>query len=155
MLGFCSSVEFSSFFSFSNFNFLSLLFFSTFIPLFAFPTVLFLLQLIFNVYKYSLSLHIYSFFLFFLSFPLKIFVSFFFFHCFIPHLPPCFSFVFQFVLKLVLFLTGKYTFWFPLFAGSVYCIFVGQFSLCLWVYMYMHIFFNFNYYLPDFVSKTL
>ena len=38
-------------FLFYNFNFLNLLYFSTFIPLFAFPTVIFPLQLIFNVYK--------------------------------------------------------------------------------------------------------
>ena len=52
MLGFHSSVEFS-FFSFSNFNFKPTIMFSTFIPLFAFPTVLFPLQLMFNVYKSS------------------------------------------------------------------------------------------------------
>ena len=55
-------------------------------------------------------------FFFFLSFPLNIFVSF---HCFIPHLAPCFSLVFQFVLLLVLFLTGRYNFSFPLFTGSI------------------------------------
>jgi len=37
------------------FNFLSLLYFSAFISLFAIPTVLFPLQLIFNVYKSSSS----------------------------------------------------------------------------------------------------
>ena len=40
------------------------------------------------------------------------------FHCFIPHLAPCFSFVFQFVLQ---FSSGRYNFWFPLFAGPIYC----------------------------------
>ena len=44
-----------------------------------------------------------------------------FFHCFIHYLAPCFSFVFQFALQLVLFLTGTYNFYFPLFAGSIYC----------------------------------
>ena len=61
MLGFCSSVEFSFFLSFSLFFFLifkPIIIFSTFIPLFAFPTVLFPLQLIFNVYKSSLSISI-------------------------------------------------------------------------------------------------
>ena len=65
MLGFCSSEEFSFFSLFSFFfNFFSFIFFiilifltyyifSTFIPLFAFPTVPFPLQLIFNVYKSS------------------------------------------------------------------------------------------------------
>ena len=66
--------------SFFNFNFFNLPFFGTFIPLFAFPTVLFPLQLIFNICKSSLStsltLHIYSFFLYFLSFSLNIFVRF-------------------------------------------------------------------------------
>ena len=41
-------------FFFFNYNFLNL-FFHTFIPLFAFPTVIFPLQLIFNIYKSSLS----------------------------------------------------------------------------------------------------
>ena len=64
MLGFCSSVEFSLFFNlffvlfYFYFNFKlfkePIIIFSTFIPLFAFPTLLFPLQLIFNVYK-SLS----------------------------------------------------------------------------------------------------
>ena len=71
------------------------------------------------------------------------------FHCFIPQLAPCFSFVFQFVHKLVLFLTGKYNFLFPLFTRSIYCslFFAGLFCLCSWVYMC--IFHYFNYYLPD------
>ena len=42
-------------------------------------------------------------------------------HCFIPHLAPCFSLVFQFVLYLVQVLTGKYNFLFPLFTGLIYC----------------------------------
>ena len=58
MLGFWSFVEFSSFFFF--FYFFILIFkiyyyFPTFIPLLAFPTVLFPLQLIFDIYKFSLS----------------------------------------------------------------------------------------------------
>ena len=63
-LGFCSSVEFSFFFLFFFllpffflffiiFIFKPIIFFSTFTPLFAFPTVLFPLPLIFNVYKSS------------------------------------------------------------------------------------------------------
>ena len=40
--------------------------FSTFTLLFAFPTVLFLLQLVFNIYKPSLSTSVYYAFLFFL-----------------------------------------------------------------------------------------
>ena len=66
MLGFCSSVEFSFvplfffllpfFFYFFNFNFLNTYYiFSTFIPSFAFTTILFPLQLIVNVYKSSSS----------------------------------------------------------------------------------------------------
>ena len=57
-VGLLSFVVFSFFFSLSlsffNFNFLTYYYFSTFIPLFAFPTALFSLQLIFNVYKSSL-----------------------------------------------------------------------------------------------------
>ena len=34
----------------------------------------------------------------------------------------------------------------------LYFIFVGLFSLCSWVCMYMCIFYYFNYYLPDFVT---
>ena len=119
-LGFCSSVELSYFFLFSSvlfflffiiLIFLTYYIFSTFIPLFAFPTVPFPLQLIFNVYKSSstsLNLHIYAFFSFFPFLSTYLFC----FHIFIHHLAPCFSFVFQFVLYLVLFLTGKYNFYF-------------------------------------------
>ena len=66
------------------FNFLTYYILSAFIPLFAFPTVLFPLQLIFNVYKSSssITLHIYSFFLFF---ALNIFVRF----AFIALFPIC------------------------------------------------------------------
>ena len=72
----------SSIFSplFYNFNFFNQLYFPTFIPLFAFPILLFHLKLIFNVYVFFiylyLTMHSYSFFLFFLSFPLNMFVSF-------------------------------------------------------------------------------
>ena len=50
-----------------------------------------------------------------------------------------FSFVFQLVLKLVLFLTGKCNFLFPLFARSIYCILflLGYFDFayqCICVY---------------------
>ena len=50
-----SSVFFFLFFSlFYDFNFLKpIIYFYTFIPLFAFPTILFPLQLIFNIYKSS------------------------------------------------------------------------------------------------------
>ena len=89
----------------------------------------------------------------FLSFLSSKHICYFCFHCFIPHLAPCFSFVFQFVHKLVLFLTGKYNFLFPLFTRSLlYFIFVGLFSLYSWVYIYMCIFHYFNYYLPDFLT---
>ena len=37
------------------------------------------------------------------------------------HLSPCFISVFQFVLKLVLSITGKYNFLFPLLSWSIYC----------------------------------
>ena len=67
---------FSLFYNF-NFQFLKTYYiFSTFIPLFAFPTVLFPVQLIFNVYKSS-STPLFNFtYLFFLSFPLNVFVNF-------------------------------------------------------------------------------
>ena len=70
-----------------------------------------------------LTLHIYSFFTFFpfLSFLSSQHICYFCFHCFIPNLAPCFSFVFHFVLQLVLFLTGRYNFLFPLLAGSIHC----------------------------------
>ena len=61
----------------------------------------------------------YLFFLSFLSFLLSQHICQFSFHCFIPHLAPCFSFVFQFVFQLVLF--WQISFWCPLFAGSIYC----------------------------------
>ena len=56
MLDFYRSVDFYSFFfSFFNFNFKPIIIYSTFITLFDFPTFLFPLQLIFNIYKSSLS----------------------------------------------------------------------------------------------------
>ena len=80
---FFSLFPFFCFFPFLFYNLHFLVFFkpdifSIFIPLFAFPTVLFPLQLIFNVYKSSSSNSIYFAYLFFLSlfFPLNIFVSF-------------------------------------------------------------------------------
>ena len=61
----------------------------------------------------------YLFFLFFLSFPLNIFVSFVFIALFPTwHLALV---LFSSLCLLVLFLTGKYNFWFPLFTGSIYC----------------------------------
>ena len=89
--------------------------------MFAFPIVLFPLQLIFNVGKSSSSTSNNFAYLDLLSFLPSQHVCQFCFHCFIPHLAPCFSFVFQFVFKLVLFLIDKHNFLFPLFAGSIYC----------------------------------
>ena len=71
----------------------------------------------FFIYLY-LTLYICSFFLFFLSFPLKIFVNF----IFITLFP-------SWHLALVLFsslffnsfCSGRYNFWFPLFTRSIYC----------------------------------
>ena len=92
---------------FYNFKFFKpIVFFSTFIPLFSFSSVLFPLQLIFNVYKSS-HLPLFNFaYLFFLSFLFFLFSQHtcqFYFHCFIPQLTPCSQFVFHFVLQLVLF----------------------------------------------------
>ena len=53
LLQFCRVFLFFFFFSF--FNFLNLLLFFLFVPLFAFPTILFRFQLIFTIYKPSLS----------------------------------------------------------------------------------------------------
>ena len=60
MLGFCSSGEFvvvvsPSLFVILIFNFLNVLLFFYIDSFFAFPTVLFPLKLIFNIYKSSLS----------------------------------------------------------------------------------------------------
>ena len=55
-------------FFFLKFNFLNILCFSTFIPFFAFPTVLFPLQLILNAYKSSSSTSVYFAYLSSLSF---------------------------------------------------------------------------------------
>ena len=92
MLGFCSSEEFAFFFpSFFNFNFFKPIIIFLHLFLFAFPTVLFPLQLIFNIHKSSylpLFNFAYLFFLFFLSFPLNIFLNFIFFALFPNwHLP--------------------------------------------------------------------
>ena len=71
---------------------------------------------------------------------------------------PCFSFVCQFVLRLVLFLTGKYNFDFlclPVqptvlyFSWTVLTLLMGVY---IYVYIYVCIFHYFNYYLPDFVT---
>ena len=70
MLGFCSSAEFAFFFSplFFNFNFFKPIIIFLHLFLFAFPTVLFPLQLIFNIHKSS-YLPLFNFaYLFFLSF---------------------------------------------------------------------------------------
>ena len=102
------------------------------------------------MYINLLHLSLFNFaYLFFLSFP---FLST---YCFSLHLAPCFSFVFQFVLKLVLFLTVQHNFSFPLFARSIYCtLFLLDCFHCSWVYMYISIFHCFNYYLPDFVTAV-
>ena len=71
-----------------------------------------------NLLYLPLSNFAYLFFLFFPSFPLNIFVSF----IFIALFP-------KWHLRLVLFsslcfsyfCSGRYNFWFPLFAGSIYC----------------------------------
>ena len=77
-----------------------------------------------NLYINLLHLPLFNFaYLFFLFFPFLSTYLLFCLHCFIPHLAPYFSFVFQFVLKLVSFLTGKYNFLFTLFARSIYCTF--------------------------------
>ena len=64
----------------------------------------------------------YLFFLSFLFFLSSQHISQFSFHCYIPHLVSYFTFVFQLVLYLVLFLTGRYNFWIALFTVSIYCI---------------------------------
>ena len=107
-----------------------------------------------NLLHLHLFNFVYLFFLSFLSFLYSQYICSFCFHCFIPHLAACFHFVFWFVLKLVLFLTGKYNFFISLVhqVNLLYFIFVELFSLCSWVYMYLCIFHYFNYYLPDFVT---
>ena len=59
-------------------------------------------------------------YLFFLSFPLNIFVSFVFTALF-PTWHLALVLFSSLCLKLALFLTGKYNFWFPLFTSSIYC----------------------------------
>ena len=103
------------------------------------------------MYINLLHLHLFNFaYLVFLSFPLNIFVSF----VFIALFPPdaLLSFCFPACDWVSFVLTSKYNFWFPLFARSIYCVFLGLFSLCSWVCMYMCIFHYVNYYLPDFVT---
>ena len=92
--------------------------FSTFIPLFAFPTVLFPFQLIF-IYKSSLSASI-QFCVSILSFLQSQHIGQLYFHYFMPQLTACFSFVFKFVLFWQ-FCSGRHNFWFPLFTKSIYC----------------------------------
>ena len=98
LLQFCGVFIFSPLFSFFFFFFITLMFnfltyyiFSTLIPLFAFPTVLFPLQLNFNEYK-SVCLPLFNFaYLFFLSFSFSSLLSTYLlilFHCFIPFLAP-------------------------------------------------------------------
>ena len=58
-------------------------------------------------------------YLFFLSVPLNIFVSL----IFMLYSPvvTLLQFCFPVCVQLVLFLTGRYNFWFPFFTGSIYC----------------------------------
>ena len=63
-------------------------------------------------------------YLFFLSLLSSQHICQFYFHCFIPQLAPCFCFP---VSDFSQFCFGRYNFWFPLFAGSIYC------TLCLLV----------------------
>ena len=154
-MGFCSSVGFSFYFPsfffhvliFSllyNFYFLNLLYFSTFIPLFAFLTVLFPLHLsliYINLLHLPLFNFAYLFFLSFLSFLSSRHICQFCFHCFIPHLAPYLSFIFQFVVYLVSFLTGIYNFLFPYKLGQsivLYICWTGL-NLLIGVYVYMYI----------------
>ena len=55
------------------------------------------------------------------------------------------------MFKLILFLTGRYNFLFPLFARSIYCT---LFLLDCFDFAYGYIFHYFNYYLPDFVNQA-
>ena len=79
------------------------------------------------MYRNLLYLPLFNFsYQFILSFFSSQHICQFYFHCFIPEWAPCFSLVFQFVFQLVMFLTGKYNIWFPLFTRSIYC------TLFLW-----------------------
>jgi len=134
-----------------------LLFFCAFLPLFAFPSVLSLLQLVFNICKSSLLTSIY------LCISILSFFSFFPFF-FSPYLLVLFSLLYSPVGTLLYFCFPVYALvsfvlnWciyilvsFVHQVNLLYFIFVGLFWFCLWVYMYMSIFNYFNYYLPDFV----
>ena len=79
------------------------------------------------------------------------------FHWFISHLAPCFSFVFQFVLNLLLFLTGKYNFLFPCSPGQSNVLYFWTVLTLLkgvhvCVCVCVCVFHYFNYYLTDFVA---
>ena len=67
---------------------------------------------------------------------------------------PGFSFAFQFMLYLVLLLTGKYNFLFPLFTVPIYCtlFLLDSFDFVHDVHVHSCMFHYFNYYLPDFVT---
>ena len=63
--------------------------------------------------------------------------------CFIPQLALCFSFVFQFVFKLFLFLIGQYHLWFTLLARSLFCTLFSLSicgSVCVYVCVVYHCF---------------
>ena len=87
------------------------------------------------------------FFPFFLSFLSSQHNGQFSFHCFIPQLASCFSFVLQFVLQLVLFLLVDIIFGFLCLPGRsiipyyffLYFIFVGLLILFMGVYVYVYI----------------
>ena len=95
-------------------------YFSTFINLFAFPTLLFLLQLIFNEYKLSLSTFNFAYLLFllfpFLSTCLLVLFSL----LYSPH-GTLLYFHFLVCALVSLILTCRYHFQFPLFTRSIYC----------------------------------
>ena len=153
-MGFCSSLEFPFFFFFFcllfYFNFLNLLL----VFLHLFLCLLFLL--FFSPCSYCLmyiNLHLPLFnfaYLFFLSFPLNIFVSFVFIALFPTwHLALVW---FSSLCLLVLFLTDKYNFFlsFVRWINLPYLNFVGLFWFCSCVYMC--IFHYFNYYLPELLT---
>ena len=53
---------------------------------------------------------------------------------------PCFGSFFQCLLQLVVFLTGRYHFWFPLFTRSIYCtLFLFVLILLRGIYVYVYI----------------
>ena len=91
-------------------------------------------------------------YLFFLSFPLNIFISLIVIALF-PSWHLALVLFSSLCFRLVLFLTGGYYFWFPLFTcQSIVLYFLGTIWFCLWVYIYVCISHYFSYQLPDFVT---